>query len=267
MQGIALAIALVVIVVGSVALTVSGLWWFTPLASNWGAIDTMMIITFVLTGVAFIGVNLFIAYTVVQHRHRDGRRGMFLADNPALERLLILGTTVGIVALLAPGLVFYAQAVSNPEDAMVIEVVGEQWRWSYRYAGEDGALGRADNRLVTPQNALGLDMSDPASLDDRLAVGGPMYLPVNTPVLLRIRSKDVLHSFFVPQFRLKMDAVPGMVTDMWFTPTRTGEFQNLCAEFCGIGHYAMVGRVVVVEQEEFEQWLAQRPVAGEVIPR
>lgn len=95
-------------------------------------------------------------------------------------------------------------------------------------------------------------------------LGGPLALPVGQPVLLRMRSNDVLHSFYVPEFRVKWDVVPGMVTELWFTPTKTGEFQVICAELCGVGHYSMVGKVVVMEPDAFQKWLSERPTVAQI---
>lgn len=265
MQAAALATVLVAIVIGVVLLTASGTWWLTPLASNWYSLDTLLLITTVATGIAFAAVKLFLAYTVYRHRSGEGRRAFFFADNPRLEWSLIGVTTFGIVLLLVPGLVFYAQVITPPEDPLVIEVLAEQWQWHYRYPGEDGTFGRASIEFVSPANRFGIDIDDPASQDDVLVFAGPLYLPVDRPVLLRLRSNDVIHSFFVPEFRVKMDVVPGMVTQMWFTPTRTGEFQAVCTELCGIGHFRMIGSVVVLEPAEFEQRLAGRPTVAAIL--
>ncbi len=266
MQGIALAIVLVGIVLGAVLVTLSGIWWLPPLASNWGSIDTMLIITLVVTGLAFIGVNVVLAYFVFRYRVKEGQTAIFLPDQPKLEKVLLYITSLGIIVLLAPGLFVYSRFISPPREAMVVEVVGQQWTWGYRYPGGDEQLGRADPRLIGPQNPFGLDLDDPASQDDILiAPGGQLHLPVGKPVLLEIRAKDVLHSFYVPQFRIKMDAVPGLVTKLWFTPTKTGTFEVLCAELCGIGHFNMKSAVVVEGPEEFERWLKEQPTVAQTL--
>jgi cytochrome c oxidase subunit 2 len=266
MQAAIISIALVLIVVGAVALTVSGIWWFTPLASNWGEIDAALLITLAVIGVAFVVLNLFLAYIVLRYRHREQSRAHFVPDDPKLEKLLIAITALGIVALLAPGLFVYSRFIQPPQDAMFVEVLGEQWRWSYRYPGADGKLGRSDPKLVSPKNLFGIDMADPAAHDDILSYS-ELHLPVNRPVLLQIRAKDVLHSFFVPNFRAKMDAVPGMVTSYWLTPTVEGTFQAVCAELCGVGHHRMQSPVIVEKLESFQQWLSKQPtVAATVKP-
>jgi cytochrome c oxidase subunit 2 len=144
-----------------------------------------------------------------------------------------------------------------PEDSVVVEVTGEQFTWNVRYPGPDGEFGRIDPALITAENSLGIDGSDPTAADDihELAL---MYVPVNHPVRIRLRSKDVLHSFYLPYHRIKQDAVPGMTVELWFVPTREGEFDIACAELCGFGHYQMRGFLHVVSEQEFERWLEER---------
>ncbi len=252
----ALALVLVLIVVGAVLFHFLSPWTFTPLMSNWSQIDFTMAFTIAITGVVFIAVNLFLAYTVVRYRRREGHKADHIAENRKLEWTLIGITSLGIFVLLAPGLFVYSELISPPAESLTLEVVGEQWRWSYRFAGADGEFGRVDPKLISTANPFGIDPEDPAGRDDRLVQSSEVHLPVDRPVKLNLRSKDVLHDFYVPPFRVKMDAVPGMVTSTWFTPTQTGTFEAVCAEYCGLGHHAMRGLVVVEEQAAFESWLA-----------
>lgn len=264
MHGMVVALVLALIAVGAVVFTLLSPWWFTPLASNWGAIDRTLIITIIITGIAFIAVNLFVAYTVVRYRQRQGARASFITEHPVLEWSLIGITVVGIVVLLAPGLFSYSRFIHAPEDAMALEVVGEQFRWTFRFPGPDGELGRADPKLISLQNPYGLDPADPKGRDDVLIQASEVHLPIARPVRLQLRAKDVIHSFYVPQFRVKMDAVPGMVTHVWFTPTKRGRYEIACAEFCGIGHYAMRGVVIVEGESTFENWLEEQPTFAEL---
>jgi len=254
----ALAIALVVVVLATVLFHFFSPWWATPLASNWQQMDDTLTITLVITGAFFIVINLFVGYLIWRYRHRDGHRAAYEPENAKLERWLIAGTSVGIIALLAPGLIVYAKYVSAPRDAMEVEVVGQQWQWSFRFAGKGGELGRADARFVTAGNPLGIDPGDPRGQGNLVVNGPELHLPLNRPVKLLLRSKDVLHDFYVPPFRARMNLVPGMVTSFWFTPTRIGRFDILCAQLCGIGHYNMRGQVVVEEPAAFEAWLARQ---------
>ena len=259
MQEIILAVVLVLIVLGSVVFTFTSPWWYTPLASNWGEIDTTVNISLIVTGIAFVAVNLFIAYVLIRYRRREGRQASFIPEHKRLEQVLIWITAIGIVVLLAPGLFVYSRFIRAPQDALLVEALAEQWKWSYRFPGEDGKLGQADPKLFSLQNPYGINPDDPASKDDILILGNEVHLPVGKPVRLQMRSKDVIHSFYVPNFRIKMDLVPGMVTHVWFTPTEKGKYELACAEFCGIGHYTMRGVVVVDDKETFANWLQQQP--------
>ncbi len=253
-----MALVLVLVVVGSVAFHFLSPWWWTPIASNWGYIDTTLVITFWITGAVFVAVILFMAWCVFRYRHREGSRAAYEPENKRLELWLTVATAIGIIAMLAPGLVVWKQFITVPDDATEVEVFAQQWSWSYRLPGEDGTLGASNVRLIGPDNPLGLDPDDPASADDVILDLADLHLPVGRPVKMMLRSVDVLHDFYVPEFRAKMDMVPGMVTYFWFTPTRPGEFEVLCAELCGLGHGIMRGYVVVDEPEDYEVWLADQ---------
>ena len=243
------ALILVLVAVGSVLFHLLSPWWWTPIASNWHYIDDTIIITFWITGVVFVAVVLFMAYCVFRFRHQPGRRAAYEPENKRLEWWLTIVTAVGVAAMLAPGLFVWNQFVTVPEGASEVEVVGQQWQWSFRLPGKDGRLGTSDTRYVSSDNPLGLNPSDPSGQDDIVIVGDDLHMPVGKPVKVLLRSLDVLHDFYVPQFRAKMDMVPGIVTYFWFTPTRTGTFEVLCAELCGVGHADMRGKVVVDERE------------------
>lgn len=259
-----IVVALVLLVVGSLVFHWLSPWWMTPVASNWGNIDTTIDVTLYITAVVFVAVNLFMAWAIFRYRFSPSRRAHYEPENKKLETWLTVITTVGVAAMLAPGLVVWADFVNVPEGADEVEVVGAQWQWSYRFPGADGVLGAVDTRFVGPDNPFGMSPNDPTGNDDILVTSNELHLPVDRPVKLLLRSKDVLHNFAVPQFRVKMDLVPGMVTFVWLTPTRTGTFDLLCMELCGIAHYAMRGSVVVDEQQDFENWLAQQPTWDEM---
>ena len=251
-----IAVALVLLVVGSIAFHFLSPWWFTPIASNWQAIDLTIDITFWVTGAVFIAVNLFMAYAVVRYRNRgpDSERAQYEPENTKLEIWLTGLTAIGVAAMLAPGLWVWNDFVNVPEDAWEFEVIGEQWRWTFRLPGDDGKLGSSSSALVNIDNPLGVDPADPNGQDDLIVMSNVMHLPIDKPVKMLLRSKDVLHDFAVAEFRVKMDLVPGLVTYLWLTPTRTGTFDILCEELCGLGHFAMRGRVVVDTQEDYDAW-------------
>ena len=145
-----------------------------------------------------------------------------------------------------------------------MEVLAQQWQWNYRLPGADGRLGTADNKLITPENPFGIDPDDPNGQDDVVIEADDLHLPIGKPVKMLLRSVDVLHDFYVPQFRAKMDMVPGSVTYFWFTPTRVGTFEVLCAELCGTGHGYMRGLVMVDAQAEYDAWLGEQSTFAQV---
>jgi cytochrome c oxidase subunit II len=255
----AIAIALVLIAVVSVLFNFMNPWWFTPLASNWDQMDVTLIITLWISGIVFIAITFFIAYAVIRFRHQKGKRAAYEPENRRLEWWLLGLTSVGIVIMLVPGLFVWAKFVDVPKDALTFEVVGQQWQWSFRFPGKDGVLGRADTRLISVENPFGLHTGNPFGQDDVLVQGNEVHLPVGRPVKVLLRSKDVLHDFYVPHFRVKMDAVPSLASGAWFIPTKTGTFELACAEYCGLGHYGMRGRVVVEEEGAFQAWLTAQP--------
>lgn len=258
-----LAIVLVLLIVGSVLFHFLSPWYFTPIASNWGTIDDTITITFWVTGFVFIAVNLFMAYCVIRYRQRKGSRAKYEPENKKLEWWLTAFTAVGVAAMLAPGLFVWANFINVPDEAAVFEAVGQQWHWRYRFPGKDGKLGTVDARHISGENPFGIDPKDSNGQDDVLVSSPEVHLPVGKPVKALLRSIDVLHNFAVPQFRAKMDLVPGMVTFIWFTPSRTGTFDLLCNELCGIGHYAMRGKVIVEEDRAFQAWLSRHPTFAE----
>lgn len=254
-----IAVALILIVVGSIIFHFLSPWVMTPLASNWGSIDDTMVITLIITGIVFIAINFFMAYAIIKYRHNKNRKAKYEPENKKLEIWLTVLTSIGIIAMLAPGLVVYSDFVNVPKDASVVEVVGQQWSWSFRFPGKDNKLGKSAIKHISIDNPFGVDPLDMDGQDDVLVTGNRLVLPIDIPVKILMRSKDVLHDFYVPQFRVKMDMVPGTVSYIWLTPTVIGEFEILCAEFCGLGHFNMRGHVEVMQQSDFDEWLLSQP--------
>ena len=252
------ALILILIAVGSVVFHLVSPWWWTPIASNWSYIDNTIIMTFWITGIVFVAVVLFMGYCVFRFRHQDGRQAAYEPESKRLEWWLTIVTAVGVAAMLAPGLFVWNRFVTVPEGASEFEVVGQQWQWSFRLPGKDGRLGTSDTRNISPDNPLGLNPSDPNGQDDVVIEGGELHLPSGKPIKILLRSIDVLHDFYVPEFRAKMDMVPGLITYFWLTPTRTGTFEILCAELCGVGHPQMRGVVVVETESAYQAWLHQQ---------
>ncbi len=263
----AIALVLLLLVLGTVLFHFLSPWNLTPLASNWGDIDTTIHITFWVTGAVFVAVNLFMIFSIIRFRYDKNRRSRYDPENKKLEIWLTGLTTLGIAALLAPGLVVWSAFVTVPDDAHEFEVVGQQWHWSYRFPGEDGQFGAVNAKYISADNPFGLNPDDPRGQDDVLINSPVVMLPIDQPVKVVLRAKDVLHNFKVANFRAKMDLLPGQASYMWLTPTRLGDYDVVCAQLCGIGHFAMRGTVRVVEQEAFDTWLAEQPTFAQAQSR
>ena len=234
--------------------------WLPPLASDHGAdIDVMLYYLLITIGGLLLTGNLILGYFI----WRFSRAGevTYHLPSPKVERRWSLIPIV-VMALVAEGGVFLLGlpvwnsyfAASPPPNSVVVDVIAEQFVWNVRYAGADGRLGRNSPTLYAYDNPMGLDPDDPAALDDIVTMSR-IVLPVNRPARIRLRSKDVLHSFFLPHLRVKQDVVPGMSISVWFIPTKTGTYELACAELCGTAHYTMRGVLRVVTAEEFDAWL------------
>ena len=221
------AIIFFLIIIASVIFHIWSPWWWTPVASNWGNIDTTIELTFWITGSVFVAVCSFMSYCVWRYRYRPDRKAEYKPEDKKLEIRLTALTALGVIALLAPGLVVWHKYVTVPENALKIEVVAYQWGWNYRLPGDDGILGTTNISLINDENPYGLNPEDPNSKDDIIVMDADLHLELDQPVKVELRSYDVLHNFYVPQFRAKMDTLPGLVTFYWFTPTRTGDFEIL----------------------------------------
>lgn len=261
------AIVIVIVAVGSVLFHLFSPWWWTPIASNWSYIDHTISLTFWITGVVFVAVVLFVAYCIFRFRHEEGRQAIYEPENKRLELWLTVATGIGVAAMLAPGLFVWGQYVTVPANASEVEVFGQQWQWSFRLPGKDGKLGTTFTTLVSPDNPLGVNPQDPNGQDDVIVEGGEIHLPIGQPVKMLLRSVDVLHDFYVPEFRAKMDIIPDMVTYFWLTPSRTGNFDVLCAELCGVGHHMMRGKVFVDTEADYQAWFSQQKTFAELSSR
>jgi cytochrome c oxidase subunit 2 len=227
--------------------------WLPHLVSDRVAIDNAIWVTLAVTGFVFIATNLLLAYFAWRYQDKDGAQALYWHDNPKLEWTWTLATATVMAIFLFNALDLWARIQSKPpEGALIVEVTAQQFAWNVRYAGKDGVFGRTDATKASQENPIGLDKTDPASADD-VQLLNQLYLPKDRPVRVRVRSLDVIHSFFLPNFRVKQDAVPGMTTELWFVPKETGDFEIACAQHCGLGHYRMRGQVHVVEAADFDK--------------
>ena len=242
-------------------------WYWTDIASNWGSMDDTITLTFWVGGVVFITVCLFMIYCVFKFSYKEERRAEYKPEDNKLEKILTIATTLGVIALLAPGLIIWNQFVNVPKNAIEIDVMAWQWGWQYRLPGEDGKLGNTKVVNINDNNPFGIILEDPNGKDDVLIQSEEINLQNNRPVKILLRSVDVLHNWYVPQFRAKMDAVPGVVTFYWFEPNKVGEYEVLCAEYCGVGHYAMRGSVLVKDEQDYKNWLQEQETFSELVAK
>lgn len=259
-------VALVLLFLGITLLTVVGFAskdWMPPVASQHGVgVDEVIRYLLLTTGAVLVICTLVMVGFLWQYGR--GRPAHSPQTSPGAERWWSLVPVLGMamiaeVGVLAKGLPVWKQVYGPPpSDALVIEVIAQQFEWIVRYPGEDGKFGRTDPTLVDGEaNPAGLDANDPAAMDDVVARRA-MHLPTGRTVYLRLRSRDVLHSFSIPAFRVKQDVVPGIISGTQFVPTRPGRYEIACAELCGMAHYKMGGRVVVHSPEEYTQWLSEQ---------
>jgi len=242
-------------------------WYWTDIASNWKGMDDTITLTFWVGGTVFVAVCLFMIYCIIKFQYKEDRRAEYKPEDKKLEKILTLVTTLGVVALLAPGLVIWNQFVHVPKNAIEVDVMAWQWGWQYRLPGEDGKLGTTHVTNINDNNPFGINLNDPYGKDDVLIQSETINLKNNRPVKILLRSIDVLHNWYVPQFRAKMDAVPGVVTFYWFEPNKAGEYEVLCAEYCGVGHYAMRGEVIVQNEQNYEKWLEEQETFSDLMAK
>ena len=258
-----LALFLVAFTIVTVYLFLAKPWWFPPAITDFGRqIDGQFHRTLIITGVTFVLAQFALAYAIFRFRDH-GQKAVFFEGNSTMEFVWTLATVVMFVGLGLYGEHAWAEAhfMGAAPGALQIEVTGQQFTWNFRYAGPDGKFGNLKPELISASsgNPLGLDPRDPNSKDD--IVSPVLYVPVNREVEILIRTQDVTHSFFVRELRLKQDAVPGMVIHMHFAPEVVGQYEVVCAELCGLGHYKMRSFLNVVSQEDFDKWTRDQEAA------
>ncbi|MFT3681929.1 MAG: cytochrome c oxidase subunit II [Ferruginibacter sp.] len=261
-----------------------GCWWCNDMfyhktlfpqgaASEHGQkIDQMLYITIAVTGVVFLITQVLLFWFAFKYQEKDGRKAYYFPHNTKLELIWTTVPAIFLTVLVVFGLKYWFKMTGEaPENSIVVEVTGHQFGWEFRYPGPDKILGKKDYKLTKGANGLGVDFSDPTSHDD-IHVAGTMHLPVGKPVKLVIGAQDVIHDVGLSHFRLKMDAVPGIPTTMWFTPLYTTEemkvrsgnpnfvYEISCDQMCGKGHFSMRAVIIVDKEEDYKLWLAsQKP--------
>lgn len=300
-QGIALVVFMILFLVGCVV----SAWYYKDVMLGYGPLtsasahgfelDSLFNVTLFFTGIVFVLTHILLFWYAYKYRQTTGRKALFFAHDTRLEMIWTVVPAIVMTYLVANGLITWNSifpTLTEEDKYIEIEATGYQFAWDIRYPGMDGKLGNKDFRLIDPAtNSLGIDWKDDASVDD-IVLGGSdkILLPVDSTIKVRITAKDVLHNFYLPHFRVKMDAVPGLPTSFIFTPVKTTqefreqlreypewrlpadpaepegkqkwevfEYELACAELCGKGHYSMRRIVEVVTREEFDTWMAGQP--------
>jgi cytochrome c oxidase subunit 2 len=231
-------------------------------------IDTLFWVTMGILCAVFFATHVLLFYFPFKYQFKEGNRAAFYPDNNKLEVIWTIVPAIVLTLLVLSGWKVWRDITTDaPQEAEVVEIVGQQFNWHVRYPGKvDKELGAYNYKLIDASNAVGIDLADEKSFDDFMAPTGEIRVPVGKPVLLKIRARDVLHSVYMPHFRLKMDAVPGMPTRFWFTPTKTTaqmkqdlnnpdfDYELACTEVCGRGHFSMRLRVIVEEEADYRKW-------------
>ncbi len=296
------AVWLVIFMIAMLVLGIGSAYYYKNLMLGYGPmipaslhgweVDSLFNITLFFTGIVFVLTQVLLFWYPYKYRKQKGKKAKFISHNNTLELVWTVIPSIVLTFLVVKGLVAWNKIMpdlSPDQEVVNIEATGYQFAWDIRYAGDDGTLGEKDFRLIDmASNTLGVDWEDENSIDDIILSGSDnIVLPVDTTVRVKITSKDVLHNFYLPQFRVKMDAIPGLPTYFIFEPTMTTKeyrqqlkeypewnepydeedpeslprwkefnFELACAELCGKGHYSMRRVVEIVTKEEYEEWLS-----------
>src|SRR5215213_184571 len=256
-MGRVLAVIIWIITLLSVLLFVSGKWWFPEgITEHAPALDRQFLITIIVVGIAFTAAQIGLGWMVWKYRDTGtaADRAVYTHGSNRLEVLWTMITAVIFITLGLMGQSVWASLRLHdaPPGSYTVEVVAQQFQWNFHYAGRDGKFGRTDPKFIDDGslNFVGLDNTDASATDD--AVISTLAIPVNRPVELRLRSKDVIHNFWVPQLRFKQDLVPGMEIKVHFTANKVGKYELACAELCGQLHFKMRSFMLVLPEDEIQ---------------
>lgn len=234
--------------------------------------DNLLYWNFAIIGLVFFATHIVMFWYIYKYQYRKERRAYFFHESVKIEVIWTVIPAIVLIVIIFFGLKVWNNITqSDTSDGMRIQLYGKQFDWTARYAGKDNKLGKSNYRLISDTNPLGVDSTDKAASDDQ--VTRELHFPANVPLLLEINSRDVIHSVYLPHFRTQMNAVPGMTTSFYFTPTITTErmreilgnpkfdYVLLCNKICGVAHYNMKMKVVVDTPEDFKKWLrGEKPV-------
>ena len=211
--------------------------------------------------VLFLGWLAYFTYVLIRfHQSRNPKadhEGVRSGISTHLEFSVVLIETVLLVGFAVPLWAKRVNQFPDTRESILVHAVGQQFNWTFHLPGPDGVFGRRDLSLVTTSNPLGRDPDDPAGKDD-LEVPGELHVPVNRSIIVELSSKDVIHNFALPSMRIAQDAIPGSIIPMWFKPLKTGTYEVVCGQLCGLGHYSMKGSLVVDSPEDYQAWLKER---------
>jgi cytochrome c oxidase subunit 2 len=238
-------------------------WLPVAASADAARIDNVITLVHVLMLTLFVGWSSFFVYVLIRFRRgrhpvarHEGVKGRWAT---LVEGAVVVIEIVLLVFFSIPAWSARVDAFPPESRSVVVRVVAQQFAWNVHYPGADGRFGRTSLALVSSENPLGLDRTDPAARDDVTTIN-ELHLPVGTPVIVYLSSKDVVHSFTLPQMRVKQDTIPGTVQPVWFTPTKTGEWDIVCSQLCGLAHYRMRGFYTIQTPADFKAWLASEAV-------
>lgn len=249
-------------------------YWFKeaylpfPSSEHGAWLRSMFQWTLIVTVPVFVATHIALFYFTFKYKKEKGRKSYYYSHNNKLELIWTVIPAIVMILLVYEGIRNWFKITGPaPQEAIVVEATAQQFLWTIRYAGEDNELGVKNIRLIGSDNSVGQDWTDAANKDDFIA--DEIHIPLGKPVLFKLNALDVLHSFYLPHFRVKMDCVPGIPTQFWFTPTRTTaemreiygpdfNYELACAELCGSAHFNMRKVVVVETEEEYEEWFKQQ---------